>query len=113
MRRRHWLAMVAVFAAGCSSSTKPRKKKGGSTGRARLNKGPQTMEDLAVVGGLMADLASGSDDAKIKAAESLGKKGAAATSALPELKKLVGHKNPRVSAAAKAAVAAIEKASRK
>lgn len=112
MRRRHWLATVALFAAGCSSTAKSRKKKGAPTGRARLNKGPQTMEDLAIVGGLIADLSSGSDDKKIKAAEGLGKKGAAAKSALPELKKLVGHKNPRVSAAAKGAVAAIEKASR-
>ena len=49
MRRRHWLAAVALMAAGCSSSTRTTKKKSGKiSGRQRMNRGPQGFGDVLV-----------------------------------------------------------------
>lgn len=108
MRRRHWLAMVALFAAGCSSATTKKKKKGATGARGRLNRGPQTFGNL-LVDGYVEDLKNGSADKKITAARELGNMGSEAKSALPLLEKLAGDKNAKVSAAAKSAAAAIKK----
>lgn len=107
MRRRHWLTIVALTVFGCSSATKKRKS-GSTTGRKRMNRGPQTFGNL-LVAGYMDDLKSGPAEKKIAAARELGNMGADAKPALPLLEKLGSDKNAKVSAAAKSAAAAIRK----
>lgn len=107
MDRRLFLAACALLAGGCGGTTR-RKSKAPSGGRARLSKGPQTMGNV-LVNAYIDDLKSPSAEKKIGAAAELGNMGSGATAALPALEKLVGDKNPKVSAAAKAAVAAIRK----
>ena len=107
MRRRHWLAAVALIAVGCSSSTR-KKKSGKLSGRQRMNRGPQGFGNVLVTA-YIDDLKNGSTEKKIAAANELSNMGAGAKSALPVLEKLTGDKNQKVSAAAKAAVAAIKK----
>lgn len=121
MRRRHWLVAVALVAAGCSSAGTTRKKKstkGSSAGKSRrsspssgikrMQSGPQGFGNMLVTS-YIGDLKNGSVDKKIAAARELGNMGGGAKEALPALKSLVADSNPKVSAAAKAAVAAIEK----
>jgi len=121
MRRRHWLVAVALVAAGCSSSGTPKKKKSTrsssagksrrpspSSGIKRMQSGPQGFGNMLVTS-YIGDLKNGSVDKKIAAARELGNMGGGAKEALPALKSLVADSNPKVSAAAKAAVAAIEK----
>lgn len=105
MRRRHWLAVVALAAAGCSSA---KKKSGKNSGRSRMNRGPQGFADV-LVPAYIEDLKTGSDAKKITAARELGNMGSGAKAALPVLEKLAGDKNRSVAAAAKSAVTAIKK----
>ena len=111
MRRRHWLAAVALLAAGCStssSSSSKKKKSSKLSGRQRMNAGPQGFGNV-LVPAYIEDLKTGSPDKKITAAQELGNMGSSAKEALPVLEKLTSDKNAKVSAAAKAAVAAIKK----
>lgn len=110
MRRRHWLAAVALLAAGCSSSSSGTKKKksGRVSGRQRMNSGPQGFGNV-LIPAYIDDLKTGSADKKITACQELGNMGSRAKEALPALEKLVADKNPKVSGAARAAVAAIKK----
>ena len=109
MRRRHWLAAIALLAAGCSSSTAAKKKKSGKlSGRQRMNSGPQGFGNV-LIPAYIADLKTGTTEKKITAAQELGNMGPRAKEALPALEKLVSDRNPKVSGAAKAAVAAIKK----
>lgn len=107
MRRRHWLAVVAFAAAGCSSATTKKRAKAKS-GRDRMNRGPQGFGDM-LVPAYIEDLKTGSDAKKISAARELGTMGSSAKAALPVLEKLAGDANRSVAAAAKAAVTAIKK----
>ncbi len=121
MRRRHWLVAVTLMAAGCSSSGTTKKKKSPksssagkprrsspSSGIKRMQSGPQGFGNM-LVSSYIDDLKKGSADKKIAAARELGNMGGGAKEALPALKSLVADPNAQVSAAAKAAVAAIEK----
>ena len=109
MRRRHWLAAVALLAAGCSSSSSGKKKKSGRvSGRQRMNSGPQGFGNV-LIPAYIDDLKTGSADKKITACQELGNMGSRAKEALPALERLVADKNPKVSGAARAAVAAIKK----
>jgi len=124
MRRRHWLVAVALVAAGCSSagtskktkssssskssSTARRRRPSPSSGIKRMQSGPQGFGNMLVTS-YIDDLKNGSADKKIAAAEALGNMGGGAKEALPALKSLTADSNPKVSAAAKAAVAAIGK----
>lgn len=120
MRRRHWLTAVALLAAGCSSSTRSsssssaKKKKTSkkpvkvSAGRKRMNAGPQGFGNV-LVPSYIEDLKSGSPDKQIAAADELANMGSNAKEALPLLEKLASDSNAKVSAAAKAAAAAIKK----
>lgn len=111
MRRRHWLAVVALAVAGCSSATTKKRgkaKAGASSGRARMNSGPQGFGDM-LVPAYIEDLKNGSADKKIAAARELGNMGSGAKAALPLLEKLAGDKNRSVATAAKSAVTAIKK----
>ena len=107
MRRRRWLVAVALLAAGCSSSTK-KKKSGKMTGRQRMNRGPQGFGDV-LVPAYIEDLKTGPAAKQIAAAQELANMGSNARAALPALEKLAADRNPKVSAAAKAAVTAIKK----
>lgn len=123
MRRRHWLAAVALLAAGCSSSERPQsassaktktKRKQGtrkpprvSAGRKQMNAGPQGFGNV-LVPSYIEDLKSGSPDKQIAAAAELANMGSNAKEALPVLEELASDSNARVSAAAKAAAAAIK-----
>lgn len=106
MDRRLFLAACALVAGGCGGTARRKTKE--PAGRARLSKGPQTMGNV-LVNAYIDDLKNPSADKKIGAANELGNMGSGAKAALPVLEKLVGDKNPKVSAAAKAAVAAIRK----
>ncbi|MFM7107101.1 MAG: hypothetical protein ACKOZU_00570 [Planctomycetaceae bacterium] len=111
MRRRHWFAAVALLAAGCSSSSssaKKKKKSGKVSGIQRMKAGPQGFGNV-LIPAYIDDLKTGSAEKKITAAQELGNMGSRAKEALPALEKLVSDKNPKVSGAAKAAVAAIKK----
>lgn len=121
MRRRHWLVAVALLAAGCSSSSPTKKKKSTKrssaakgrlpsrpSGIRRMQSGPQGFGNMLVTS-YMDDLKNGSAEKKIAAARELGNMGGGAKEALATLKSLTTDANPKVSAAAKAAVAAIEK----
>jgi hypothetical protein len=122
MRRRHWLAAVALLVAGCSSSEGPQssssaktktKKKGTrkppkvSAGRKQMNSGPQGFGNV-LVPSYIEDLKSGSPGKQIAAAAELANMGSNAKEALPVLEELASDSNARVSAAAKAAAAAIK-----
>lgn len=117
MRRRAWLvAVVAVVAAGCSSSTtKSRGKKSGKSPRAtspraasKRPKGPQTMGNL-LLDAYVSDLDSPAADKRINAARELANMGSGAKKAVPALERMAGDKDPKVSAAAKQALASIRK----
>ena len=109
MRRRRWLVAVALLAAGCSSSTPTKKKKSGKlSSRQRMNRGPQGFGDVLVTA-YIEDLKTGPATKQIAAAQELGNMGSGAKAALPVLEKLASDSNPKVSAAAKAAVTAIKK----
>lgn len=104
MQRRAWLAAVMLGVAGCSSSTSRSRK---SRAVGKRPKGPQTMGNL-LLDSYIGDLSEKAPTAKrIKAAQELGNMGSSAKKALPTLKKMAGDKNGQVSAAAKAAIAAI------
>lgn len=108
MRRRSLFTLLAgpllVAGASCSETKKPRKGPPG----ANRPKGPQTMGNL-MVDAWKGDLADKSPEKRIRAAQELGNMGSAAKSALPALQKMAGDKNPKVAAAAKAAITAIGK----
>jgi len=132
MRRQILLVVLAGFfligCSGCSSGTKKKTRArkaptasrspgssrplptlGGSpAGSANRTKGPQTMRVL-MVDAWKTDLSSSSSDKKIRAAEELGNMGSSAKSALPDLQKMAGDRNPKVAAAAKAAITAISR----
>lgn len=108
MRRRHWLVTVALIAAGCSSSGKGPKDKRRKTAREKLHRGPQGFGNV-LASSYIDDLKSGSAQKKIAAANHLADMGPDAKAALPQLEKLAGDKDPKVSAAAKAAAAKIKK----
>ncbi len=131
MRRHILLAVLAglflIGGSGCAQSkkrTKVRKKAptvsrstssrplptlGGSpAGSANRTKGPQTMRVL-MVDAWKTDLSSTSPDKKIRACEELGNMGSSAKSVLPDLQKIASDRNPKVAAAAKAAIAAISR----
>lgn len=92
--------------AGCSSAKRTGKK---SRGRAdRRAQGPKTMGNL-LVEGYIADLKHGSTESRITAAKELANLGSAAQAALPALKPLARHADAALSAAASAAIKAIEK----
>lgn len=99
--RRTWLSLLvpALVAAGCSKQSRPGGKR---------PKGPQGF------GNMMAkewtkDLGDKSAEKRVRAANELGNMGKAATSALPALERAAKDKDPKVSAAAKQAIAAIRK----
>lgn len=106
MRRRHWLAVVVLATAGCSAATKKKSVK--TSGRSRMNRGPQGFANV-LVPAYIEDLKTGSADKKIAAAQELGNMGSGAKDALPVLEKLAADKNPKVAAAAKSAVSSIKK----
>ena len=108
MRRRTWLTVVTAIAAGCSSGRKKSKPSASSGPRGKRPKGPQTMSNL-LVDGYIADLRSDSAEKRIKAAHELGNMGATARPAVPTLEKRTKDSNRQVSAAAKAALLAIQK----
>lgn len=62
-----------------------------------------------LVDGYIADLKNGSVDSRITAAKELANLGNSAKAALPALKPLVKHADAKLSAAATAAIKAIEK----
>lgn len=105
MRRRQWLVMVALVAAGCTPAKKGKKK---VSGRERLHRGPQGFGNL-LVSGYIDDLKKGPAAKRITAANQLAKMGDEAKAALPALEKLTRDKNPDVSAAAKAALTSLKK----
>lgn len=103
--RRTWLAILvpATLLAGCSQQT---RRGSGSSGNRP--KGPQGF------GNMMAkewtkDLGDKSAEKRVRAANELANMGKAATSALPALERAAKDKDPKVSAAAKQAIAAIRK----
>ncbi len=103
--RRTWLALLvpALAASGCSKQTRR-----GSGPAGNRPKGPQGF------GNMMAkewtkDLGDKSPEKRLRAANELANMGKAATSALPALERAAKDKDPKVSAAAKQAIAAIRK----
>ena len=103
--RRTWLSLLvpALVAAGCSKQS--RRGPGFSGNRP---KGPQGF------GNMMAkewtkDLGDKSPEKRARAANELANMGKAAASALPALERAAKDKDPKVSAAAKQAIAAIRK----
>ena len=99
--RRTWLSLLvpALVATGCSKQS----RRGGNR-----PKGPQGF------GNMMAkewtkDLGDKSAEKRVRAANELANMGKAATSALPALERAAKDKDPKVSAAAKQAIAAIRK----
>lgn len=139
MRRLVLLVMVASLlftaGAGCSNAKKSRRstastksssrrtsnKPGyskplptlggspsGSTTKLRNVSGPKTMGGL-MVDSWKADLTSPSTEKRILAANELGNMGPSAKSALPSLQTLARDRNPQVAAAAKAAIAKINR----
>ena len=109
MRRRHLLVALALLVTGCSSAGGKKRKSGkASSGRQKMNRGPQGFGNV-LVPAYIDDLKTGSAEKKITAAQELANMGSGAKDALPVLEKLVADKNPKVSAAAKSAVAAIRK----
>ena len=106
MQRRAWILGSLALLAGCSASKRTGKK---SRGRAdRRAKGPKTMGNL-LVEGYIADLRNGSTESRITASRELANLGGSAKAALPALKPLVKHADAKLSAAATAAIKAIEK----
>jgi hypothetical protein len=130
MQRQILLALIAglfLFCSGCtqakrkskvrratptasrSTNSRPLPTLGGSpAGSANRTKGPQTMRGL-MVDAWKTDLTSPSSDKKIRACEELGNMGSNAKSVLPDLQKTARDGNPKVAAAAKAAIAAINR----
>lgn len=102
MQRRTWMLAGLALVAGCSGSKRAAKK---ARGRA---KGPKTMGNL-LVEGYIADLKKGSTESRITAAKELANLGSSAKAALPALKPLAKHADAKLSAAAIAAIKAIEK----
>lgn len=111
-RRLFWCgAACAVLGAGCSS-----KKSGGldslpggapaATRSVKRPKGPQTMGNL-LVDAYIDDLGGQGVEKRVRAARELSAMGADAKKALPALEKMARDKNPKVSGAAREAVAAI------
>lgn len=106
MQRRTWMLAGLALLAGCSASKRTAKKS-----RSRADgrpKGPKTMGNL-LVEGYIADLKNGSTESRIAAAGELTNLGTAAKAALPALKPLTKHADAKLSAAATAAIKAIEK----
>lgn len=102
MRRRAWLAMIAVAIAGCGT-----KRTGGKTARGRKkSRGPQTMGNL-LIDGYVADLADASAAKRAAAAKELGAMGSAAKSALPALERVAKDADTEAARAARDAIASI------
>lgn len=106
MQRRSWMLAGIALLAGCSSSSGKGKKARGQT--RKQPKGPKTMGNL-VVEGYITDLKHGSTESRITAAKELAHLGGSAKAALPALKPLAKHADAKLSAAASAAIKAIEK----
>lgn len=114
MRRRAWLvAVVAAVAVGCSSSTTKSKSRGKKSVKSprpssKRPKGPQTMGNL-LLDAYVSDLDSPAADKRINAARELANMGSGAKKAVPALERMAGDRDPKVSAAAKQALASIRK----
>jgi hypothetical protein len=113
MHRRLFFATTLLVMAGCSSK-KTKGKSGldrlpaGAAGARKRMKGPQTMGSLLVTS-YIEDLKSPQAQKRLRAAEELGNMGGGAKTALPALQKLTSDTDPKVSAAAKQAIASIKK----
>ena len=106
MQRRTWMLAGLALLAGCSAAKRTAKK---ARGKADTRpKGPKTMGNL-LVEGYVADLKNGSTESRITAAKELANLGSSAKAALPALKPLAKHADAALSAAATAAIKAIEK----
>ncbi|NBW95408.1 MAG: hypothetical protein EBR28_01425 [Planctomycetia bacterium] len=101
MQRRFWIAAALVALTGCS-----RAKRSGKKSSGKRAKGPQTMGNL-LVEGYIADLQKGPVESRIVAATELAKLGSSAKAALPALRPLEKHTDPKLRAAATAAIEAI------
>lgn len=112
MRRRDWMVMMLVAAAGCSGAKKSRAKSVKTSKSSRKpgkqSKGPTTMGGL-LLDAYIEDLRSPAPDKRINAARELANMGANAKKAVPSLEKMAADKNGKVSAAAKQALVAIRK----
>jgi hypothetical protein len=106
MQRRTWMLGSLALLAGCSASKRTGKKARGQADRRA--KGPKTMGNL-LVEGYIAALKNGSTESRITAAKELANLGSSAKAALPALKPLTKHADATLSAAATAAIRAIEK----
>jgi len=106
MQRRTWILVGLALLAGCSRSKGTGRKSRGQAGKRP--KGPKTMGNL-LVEGYIADLKNGSTESRITAAKELANMGDSAHAALPALRPLVKHTDATLSAAATAAIKAIEK----
>jgi len=102
MQRRTWMLAGLALLAGCSAAKRTAKKS------RNRGKGPKTMGNL-LVEGYIADLKKGSTESRITAAKELANLGSSAKAALPALKPLAKHADAKLSAAATAAIRAIEK----
>lgn len=100
----------AVMAAGCSSSNGSGKKR--SRSRGKENRDPTRFGSM-LMASYIDDLKSGSATKQVTAANELANMGSKATSALPTLEQLVKNDDEGVSAAAKAAIAAIRKSKKR
>ena len=106
MQRRTWMLGSLALLAGCSAPKRTGKKSRGQADKRA--KGPKTMGNL-LVEGYIADLKNGSTESRIMAAKELTNLGNSAKAALPALKPLARHADATLSAAATAAIRAIEK----
>lgn len=104
MRRREWLAVIAVAIAGCGTA----RTKGKSARGRKKPRGPQTMGNL-LVDGYVADLADASAAKRAAAAKELGAMGSAAKSALPALERVAKDADAAAAGAARDAIASIRK----
>lgn len=103
IQRRTWMLLSATLLAGCSAT----KKKSPRSKAAKRPKGPKTMANL-LIDSYIADLKQGPADKQVAAAKELAAMGSKAKAALPALKPLTANTNPKVSAAAKEAIQAIQ-----
>jgi len=111
MHRRLFAAALLLSTVGCSSKKQRSGLDGlpsGPAGARKRMKGPQTMGNL-LVASYIDDLKSPQAQKRLRAAEELGNMGDGAKTALPALQKLTSDKDPKVSAAAKQAIASIKK----
>lgn len=101
LRRVALLAGLAAL-AGCTAKKRPAKQ----GRRPTAGKGPKTMGSL-LLDSYIADLNTGSTESRITAAKELANMGPAAKAAVPALRRLAGHADAKLAAAAKAAIESI------